>query len=121
MLLFFPSTVFEHVRNNTHLQKYFEVKMSASFQEGQTLTWDFANYPTFELHTHQIIENGLIKFKWGATHVVFNFSAPNENTTTVHIHTTGYENTQKGLNSAFSECSGWTEFLSSLKIYSEKK
>ena len=115
-----PGQPHKHVKNNAHLQKYFEVKMSASFQEGQTLTWDFADHPTFELHTHQMIENRLIKFKWGATHVAFNFSAPDANTTKVHIHTTGYENSQKGLNSAFSECNGWTEFLSSLKKYSEK-
>ena len=111
--------VFEAVRNDSHLQKYFKVKMSAPFEEGKTLTWDFENHPTFDLHTHQIVKNELIKFKWDNTHVVFTFSSPDENTTTVRIHTTGFDPSQKGLNSAFSECNGWTEFLTALRKYSE--
>ncbi len=113
--------VFEYVKNDSHLQKYFKVKMSDAFCEDKTIEWDFEDCPNFKLHTHQVIQNELIKFKWDDTHVVFCFSAPNKNTTTVKIHTTGFKHTQDGLKSAFSECNGWTEFLTALKKYAENK
>ena len=107
--------VFAAVKQDSQLQKYFDVKMSGPFQKGKSVTWDFADHPTFTLHVHEIIENEMIKFKWGNTHVVFYFSSPDKNTTTVRMHVTGFKPTQADLKSAFSECNGWTEFLSGLK------
>ncbi len=112
--------VFEYVKNDSHLQKYFKVKMNKPFKKGEILTWDFEGHPTFDLHTHELIENELIKFKWGKTHVAFTFSKVDENTTRVCIHATGFSAGQDGLNDAFSECNGWTEFLTLLRMYSEK-
>jgi len=110
--------VFAAVKEQKQLTPYFEVKMNQSFEKGKSLTWDFAGHPTFTLHVHEIIENELIKFKWTNTHVIFSFSAV-DGVTTVRLQATGFEPNQKDLRSAFSECHGWTEFLSSLKTYIE--
>ena len=111
--------VFSAVKDDSQLKKYFHVKMSGPFQKGKSLTWDFEGHPTFTLNVHEMIENELIKFKWGGTHVVFYFSSGEANKTDVRIHVTGFKSSQSDLKSAFSECSGWTEFLTGLKKYSE--
>ena len=110
--------VFVAVKEQKQLSQYFKVKMSASFAKGKSVTWDFVGHPTFTLQVHEVIENEMIKFKWGNTHVVFSFSAEG-GVTTVRLQSTGFEATQKDLNSAFNECQGWTEFLYLLKRHVE--
>lgn len=51
--------------------------------------------------------------------MTFTFTAANAEETTVRIHVTGFPSTQEGLNHAFNECNGWTEFLTLLKRYAE--
>lgn len=111
--------VFAAVQQDSQLQKYFKVKMSGPFEKGKSVTWDFTGHPTFTLKVHEVIPNEMIKFQWGKTHVVFSFSSPDAGKTQMRIHCTGFPADQEGMNDAFSECHGWTEFMIKLMHYTQ--
>ena len=96
------------------LQFFFSLQLSA-----QTVRWNFDNYPEFSLFVHKVIENQCIKFKWENTHVAFSFRPKGESITEVTIETTGYEVSQAGLDSSYSESEGWTDFMWRLRLYLE--
>jgi len=111
--------VFKAVQDGSLLSKYFPTNSTDSFRPGESVTWNFPNYPTLTLKVFKVVENECITFKWGATHVAFSFRTLEGNKTHVTIETTGYAIDQSGLDSSYSECNGWTEFLLKLRIYLE--
>ncbi len=112
--------VFQAVYDKNEIAKYFGVKAGGSLVEGSKIEWKFEGHPLLTLDVHQVIENELIKFQWGNSHVCFSFRDKAENKTEVVIEATGWEANQKGLDDSYSECDGWMEFLVLLKFHFEK-
>lgn len=101
--------------------RYFKVNADGPLKEGATVLWKFQGHEPLTLYVHQVIENTMIKFLWGQSHVCFSFRDLGEDRTEVAIEATGWNADQAGLNDSYSECDGWTEFLLLLKLHLENK
>jgi uncharacterized protein YndB with AHSA1/START domain len=94
---------------------------------GSTVTWDFADFPrAFPVHVREVVPNRLIVLQWKAadgdydTTVRIELEALGERSTLVRISESGWTDTQKGLDSSYGNCMGWTQMLCRLKIYAEE-
>lgn len=113
--------VFKAVLSADELAKFFDVEMKGAFKEGNIVDWQFKGHPLLHLNVHQVVENELLKFQWGSSHVCFTFRAVEPAVTEVTIEATGWEATQAGLDDSYSECEGWKVFLLQLKYHVEGK
>ncbi len=119
--------VFAAVQQPQHLQKYFTTKRaSGPLTKGATITWDFADYPgEFPIKVVDVVDNKLIVIEWQAmdgeynTRTEFHFEAIDGNATKLRIREGGWQPTQKGLESSYGNCFGWTQMLCCLKAYLE--
>lgn len=130
--------VFDAIYNPQKLKEYFTTKnASAPLNEGTTVYWDFADFPSedgkgFPVKVIECKKNERIIFEWEAnepqdankglcynTQVVINFEAISANETKVSISESGWKETPTGLKSAFGNCSGWMQMASCLKAYLE--
>jgi uncharacterized protein YndB with AHSA1/START domain len=119
--------VFSAVQQPQHLQKYFTTKRaSAPLTKGATVIWDFADFPgEFPIKVLEVIDNKLIVFEWKAMDDDYNtrteiiFEPQSDNSTIVRIRESGWQQTEKGLESSYGNCFGWTQMLCCLKVYLE--
>ena len=119
--------VFDAVRDNRKLTGYFTTaSASAPLTEGATVQWEFADYPgAFPVFVKKVVENELIAFEWGAadgdynTRVEMRFEALDPRNTLVTISESGWKETEKGLESSYGNCMGWSQMAACLKAYLE--
>lgn len=128
------SEVFDALYNPQKLEKYFTTKMaSAPMDEGRTVFWDFADFPTedgkgFPVKVLSSVKNQKIVFEWEAndsdqskynTTVTFTFESLDPNNTKVMVNETGWRETQTGLKASFGNCMGWSQMIAAMKAYLE--
>lgn len=119
--------VFDGVHNPQKLSGYFTTGgASGPLDEGKTVTWDFADFPgAFPVYVKKVVPNRLIAFEWAAesggynTRVEMTFEPLNARSTLVKITESGWKADQKGLESSYKNCEGWTQMSCSLKAYLE--
>ena len=120
--------VFDAVYNPQKLSGYFTTGGSSGpLVAGSTVTWDFADFPgAFPVHVREVVPNRLIVLQWKAadgeydTTVRMEFEALDERSTLIRISESGWKETQKGLESSYGNCMGWTQMLCCLKVYAEQ-
>ena len=120
--------VFDAVCNPKKLSGYFTTGgSSGTLVAGSTVTWDFADFPgAFPVHVREVVPNRLIVLQWKAadgdydTTVRLEFEPLDETSTLVRISESGWKETQKGLDSSYGNCMGWTQMLCCLKVYVEQ-
>lgn len=127
------SEVFDAVYNPRKLEGYFTTKhASGPLDEGTTVYWDFADFPTedgkgFPVKVIEMKKNQKIVLEWAAnesgpsynTRVEMIFESLGSNETKVSISESGWKETPTGLKAAFGNCSGWMNMASCLKAYLE--
>lgn len=124
------SEVFDAVYNPKKLSSYFTTGgASGPLDEGKTVTWDFADFPgAFPVHVKQVIPNQLIVLEWQAagsekdpynTKVEMRFEPLENNSTMVSITESGWKQDEKGLESSYGNCFGWTHMSCCLKAFLE--
>ena len=124
------SEVFDAVYNPEKLSSYFTTGgASGPLDEGKTVTWDFADFPgAFPVYVRQVIPNQLIVLEWQAagsekdpynTKVEMRFEPLENNSTMVSITESGWKQDEKGLDSSYGNCFGWTQMICSLKGFVE--
>jgi uncharacterized protein YndB with AHSA1/START domain len=114
--------VFDGVYNPKKLSTYFTTGgASAPLDEGATVIWQFADYPgEIPVRVKQVVPNKLIAFEWGEQQrVEMTFEALDANSTLVTISEGTWPETQKGLDSSYGNCHGWTQMSCALKAYVE--
>jgi uncharacterized protein YndB with AHSA1/START domain len=120
--------VFDAVQNPTKLSGYFTTGgASAPLKQGTAVTWDFADFPgAFPVQVREVVPNRLIVLEWQAadgdynTTVRMEFEPIDGDSTLVRISESGWKPTQKGLDSSYGNCMGWTQMLCCLKAYVEQ-
>ena len=131
--------VFEAVADPKELSAYFTTGgASARLEQGQTVTWDFADFPgAFPVEVVEVVQDEKIVLKWEAnegvpdenqpvvganymTTVTMSFSPLDGDTRTlVRIAEEGWRDTPTGLKASYGNCMGWTQMLACLKAYLE--
>ncbi len=119
--------VFEAVTNPTELSAYFTTGgASGPLVEGSTVIWKFGDYPVdISVTVTKLIPGERIEFRWDAedgayqTSVVMTFEALDDGGTLVRVVEGGWRSGRGGLQSSYSNCSGWTQMLCCLKAHLE--
>ncbi len=121
--------VFEAVADPAQLSAYFTTGgASARMEEGETVTWDFADFPgAFPVHVTKVVPGELIAFNWQANEpgveyqlqVRMKFTEIEQGRTKVEVEEAGWRDTQEGRAASYGNCMGWSQMLSALKGWVE--
>ena len=106
--------VFEAVADPKELSSYFTTGgASARLEQGQTVTWDFADFPgAFPVDVTEVVPDEKIVFNWKANEpdtdyevqVTMNFSEVEAGRTKVEIAEAGWHTTDAGRQASYGNC-----------------
>ncbi|MDV3256196.1 MAG: SRPBCC domain-containing protein [Sphingomonas sp.] len=123
--------VFEAVADPAQLSAYFTTGgASARMEEGETVTWDFADFPgAFPVHVTKVVPGELIAFNWPANEpgveyqlqVRMKFTEIEQGRTKVEVEEAGWRDSQEGRAASYGNCMGWSQMLSALKAWVEHR
>jgi len=123
--------VFEAVADPRELSAYFTTGgASARLEQGQTVTWDFADFPgAFPVEVSEVVPDEKIVFSWKANEpgtdyqlqVTIRFSAVEEGRTKVEIEEAGWHSTDEARKASYGNCMGWAQMLAALKMWAEHR
>lgn len=133
--------VFDAVYNPKKLSGYFTTGgASGPLTEGTTVIWRFADFPgDVPVTVKRVVPGESIVLEWAAseydefdhsdrklppaagynTTVQMTFESVSPTATLVRIAESGWRETQKGLNSSYGNCQGWTHMACCLKAWIE--
>ena len=121
--------VFEAVADPKELSSYFTTGgASARLEQGQTVTWDFADFPgAFPVRVTEVVPDEKIVFGWKANEpgadyqlqVTFRFTDAGEGRTKVEVEEAGWRSTDAGVKASYGNCMGWAQMLAALKMWVE--
>lgn len=121
--------VFDAVCSPDKLSKYFTTGGSSGpLTAGSKVIWKYADYPEdVPVLVKRVVPNELIVYEWAAaespppynTTVEIVFESLESGRTEVKITESGWRETQKGLDSSYMNCEGWTNMLCCLKAWLE--
>lgn len=116
-------TLWNAVSKAEMVKKYFTTDARRDLDTEGEVLWIWGEEAALIKVIH-VVARKKILFEWNAmnvdyrTRVEFSFEEKNEKIK-VKIKESGWEMNDAGIKSAFSNCSGWTEFLNALKVYIE--
>jgi uncharacterized protein YndB with AHSA1/START domain len=123
--------VFEAVVDPKELSSYFTTGgASARLVEGETVTWDFADFPgAFPVIVTEVVEDEKIVFDWKANEpgtdyqiqVTMRFSEVEPGRTRVEIEEAGWHDTDAARQASYGNCMGWAQMLAALKMWVEHR
>ena len=121
--------VFEAVADPTELSSYFTTGgASAQMEQGQTVTWDFADFPgAFPVDVTEVVPDEKIAFNWKANEpgadyqlqVTFRFTDVDAGRTKVEVEEAGWRDTDAARKASYGNCMGWSQMLAALKMWVE--
>ena len=116
--------VFDAVVDPAKLSGYFVGSASGPLEEGNVITWRFAEVDLdIPITVREVKPNELIRFEWASneddynTTVIIGFQAVDPENTMVTIHESGWRETDKGLFGSYQNCGGWMHMGCCLKAY----
>jgi uncharacterized protein YndB with AHSA1/START domain len=123
--------VFEAVADPKELSAYFTTGgASARLEQGQTVTWDFADFPgAFPVHVEEVVPDEKIVFNWQANEpgvdcqiqVTMRFTEVEAGRTKVEVEEAGWRTTDEGRQASYGNCMGWSQMLAALKMWAEHR
>jgi uncharacterized protein YndB with AHSA1/START domain len=121
--------VFEAVADPKELSAYFTTGgASARLEQGQTVTWDFADFPgAFPVKMTEVVPDEKIVFDWKANEagtdyqlqVTVRFTEVEEGRTKVEVEEAGWHETEAARQASYGNCMGWSQMLCALKAWVE--
>lgn len=118
-------TVWNNVCKAEQVRKYFTTDARRDLDSSGDVLWIWGNEAAL-IKVIEILPEDKLVFEWNGSNVdyrirtEFIFEKENDKVT-LKIKEKGWEENAKGMKSAFLNCSGWTEFLSALKVFTEYK
>lgn len=123
--------VFEAVADPKELSAYFTTGgASARLEQGQTVTWDFADFPgAFPVDVADVVPDEKIVFNWKANEpdtdyrvqVTMRFTDVESSRTKVEITEAGWHDTEAAVKASYGNCMGWSQMLAALKMWAEHR
>jgi len=113
--------VFDAIVNPERITKYFISRSSGPMENGNTVTWEFGDFPgEFPVEVQFVRPNQSISFVWDKETVVnISLDAQADNSTVVKITEGEKELNEKNLKWLTNNTFGWGNFLDCLKAYLE--
>jgi len=121
--------VFDAVYDPQKLSGYFtNGGANAPLDAGTTVQWAFEDTPGERIEFPVIVEESVkdrrIVLRWQGNEdqlnrVEMTFESTGESETLVKIFESGWNDDQKGLDSSYGNCMGWSQMLFALKAYTE--
>ena len=122
--------VFEAVADPRELSSYFTTGgASARLEQGQTVTWDFADFPgAFPVAVTEFVPDEKIVLNWQAEpgadyqlQVTMSFSEVEKGRTKVEVSEAGWRTTDEARAGSYGNCMGWSQMLAALKMWVEHR
>lgn len=117
--------IFKAIIDPELMKNYFITNGSAPMEEGETVYWEFPEFPgAFPVRVKEVIENRIIKFEWdGDTHPLYveirlEPSLEGE-ATVVYVEESEMDLNPEGIKWLKGNTAGWANFLACLKAYIE--
>ncbi|MBK8981511.1 MAG: SRPBCC domain-containing protein [Ignavibacteria bacterium] len=116
-------TVWNNVCKADKVKKYFTTDARRDLDSSGDVLWIWGNEAAMIKMIEVFPEEKLI-FEWNGSNVDYRirteFIFKSENgKVTLKIKEKGWEINKEGISSSYLNCSGWTEFLSALKVFTE--
>ncbi len=117
--------VFEGIVDPDQLSRYFTSSSSGRLDEGQTVTWRWADFgdAKADVTVQKIVKDKYVSFRWGGpgaeTSVEIALEPVAPAVTQVKIIEDGWEKDDHGIARLADNTFGWTDFLCCLKGYLE--
>lgn len=118
-------TVWDNVCKAENVKKYFTTDARRDLDKGGEILWVWGEEAAL-INVIEVYPNEKIIFEWNGYNVdyrvraEFIFEASNGKVR-LKIKESGWEMNEEGAKSAFANCSGWTEYLNALKVFTEHK
>jgi len=123
--------VFEAVADPKELSSYFTTGgASARLEQGQTVTWDFADFPgAFPVDVVEVVADEKIVFNWNVgepgneyeVQVEMNFTEVEPGRTKVEVAESGWRAADVGRQASYGNCMGWAQMVAALKMWTEHR
>lgn len=118
-------TVWNNVCKGENVKKYFTTDARRDLDKGGEVLWVWGQEAAL-INVLEVYPNEKIVFEWNGSNVDYRIRSEfifenGKGKVKLKIKETGWEGDEAGVKSAFANCSGWTEFLNALKVYTEYK
>ncbi len=118
-------TVWENVCRPENIKKYFTTDARRDLDKGGEVLWVWGDDAAL-INVLEVYPDEKIIFEWNGWNVEYRIRTEfifenNNGKIRLKIKEAGWESNDEGIKSAFANCSGWTEFLNALKVYTEYK
>ncbi|MDQ3020707.1 MAG: SRPBCC domain-containing protein [Bacteroidota bacterium] len=118
-------TVWDNVCKTDNVKKYFTTDARRDLDKGGEILWIWGEEAAL-INVIEIYPNEKIVFEWNGYNVDYRIRTEfifedSNGKVRLKIKETGWEMNEEGAKSAFANCSGWTEFLNALKVYTEHR
>lgn len=118
-------TVWNNVCKAENIIKYFTTDARRDLDKGGEVLWAWGEESAL-INVIEVHPNEKIIFEWNAFNAPYRIQTEfifedNNGKVRLKIKERGWEMNDEGIKSAFANCSGWTEFLNTLKVYVEYK
>ncbi|HMQ69307.1 MAG TPA: SRPBCC domain-containing protein [Ignavibacteria bacterium] len=118
-------TVWENVCKADMVKQYFTTDARRDLDKCGEALWVWGQEAAL-LNVIEVYPNEKIIFEWNGTNVDYRirteFTFENvSGRVKIKIKESGWDGDESGAKSAFANCSGWTEFLNALKVFTEYK
>jgi len=113
--------VWENVVKAENIRQYFTVDAIGDLDKIGYVTWYWTSGADL-IRVLEVEEKKRIKFEWNGNNVDYKITCEfkfeeKDGKTIVRINEWGWENNEKGIQSSYANCSGWTEYLDTLKVF----
>lgn len=117
------ATVWDNVCKAENVKKYFTTDARRDLDKGGEILWVW-NDEAALINVLEVYPNDKIVFEWNGANVDYRIKTEfifedNKGKVRLKIKEIGWEGDEPGVKSAFANCSGWTEFLNALKVFTE--
>jgi len=118
-------TLWENVTKGEMVKQYFTTDARRDLDKGGEVLWVWGDEAAL-INVLEVHPNEKIVFEWNGSNVEYRIRTEfifedNNGKVRLKIKENGWEGNDEGVKSAFANCSGWTEFLNALKVFTEYK
>lgn len=118
-------TVWDNVTKGDTVKKYFTTDARRDLDKGGEVLWVWGEEAAL-INVLEVHPGEKIILEWNGSNVEYTIRTEfifedNNGKVRLKIKETGWEGNDLGIKSAFANCSGWTEFLNALKVFTEYK